>query len=74
MFVYCFLYLNFADSISIDLMKRVVIIFLSIITALLGNASKMDSLQWRVGMELSPAYVIPTNSSLKGDNLYGDKV
>lgn len=55
-------------------MKRVVIIFLSIIAALSVCASKMDSLQWRVGMEVSPAYVIPTNSSLKGDNLYGDKV
>ncbi len=38
------------------------------------SASKTDSLQWRIGVEALPAYVIPTNSSLKGDNLYGDRV
>ncbi len=55
-------------------MKKFVIVFIGILTAFVANASRVDSLQWRVGIELSPAYVIPTNSSLKGDNLYGDRV
>lgn len=31
-------------------------------------------MQWRVGVELSPAYVAPTNSFLTGDNIYAHPV
>lgn len=31
-------------------------------------------LPWRVGMEISPAYVLPTNTFLTGDNMYEQKV
>lgn len=31
-------------------------------------------MQWRIGGEVAPAYVVPTHPSLTGDNLYGDRV
>ena len=31
-------------------------------------------MQWRVGVEMAPAYPLPTNTFLQGDNVYGERV
>lgn len=31
-------------------------------------------MQWRVGVEVAPAYPLPTNTFLQGDNVYGERV
>lgn len=37
-------------------------------------SGNFKGLEWRIGAEVSPAYVFPTNAYLKGSNEYGDKI
>ncbi|MDE6339348.1 MAG: acyloxyacyl hydrolase [Muribaculaceae bacterium] len=52
-------------------MKKIMMIFAGLLCCVCMESKGSE---WRIGAEISPAYPLPTNSFLKGDNIYGERV